>query len=202
MNVSPRFPHPNSRFWTHIRKTPTCWIWTGTRDKNGYGRFTPRHGSSAKLAHRLIYEALVGSIGHRVLLHSCDNPSCVNPNHLNPGSQVQNIVDAIQKGRARHWCGSSNPKAKLTDEQRAEIVRVANSGISQRSLARRFGIRQSAVWGLIHRSIRGPSPGYELHPKQERVPELVAQLAHEAKRLNESIQLVLATPWASPKKGR
>lgn len=44
--------------------------------------------------------------------------------------------------------------------------------------------------------------GYELHPKQERVPELVAQLAHEAKRLNESIQLVLATPWVSPKKGR
>ncbi len=47
--------------------------------------------------------------------------------------------------------------------------------------------------------------GYELHPKQERVPELVAQLAHEAKRLNESIQLVLATPWvaATPqKKGR
>ncbi len=44
--------------------------------------------------------------------------------------------------------------------------------------------------------------GYELHPKQERVPELVAQLAHEAKRLNESIQLVLATPWVSLKKGR
>ncbi len=44
--------------------------------------------------------------------------------------------------------------------------------------------------------------GYELHPKQERVPELVAQLAHEAKRLNENIQLVLATPWVAQKKGR
>lgn len=70
-----------------------CWLWDGARDKDGYGlRAIRRAQKTTNLkAHRLVYEALVGSIGSGLELdHLCKNPGCVNPNHLEPVTREEN----------------------------------------------------------------------------------------------------------------
>src|SRR4051812_22074657 len=86
------------RFWSKVDKTGECWLWTAYRDAAGYGRF----GLAGKVqkAHRVSYELAVGPIpaGAHVL-HSCDNPPCVNPDHLRVGSRIDNMRDKFMRGR-------------------------------------------------------------------------------------------------------
>ena len=81
-----------------INETTSCWEWIGCKWKSGYGylRINRKHIS----AHRYMYELYKGAIpdGYCVC-HSCDNPSCVNPEHLWLGTQGDNMRDAYQKGR-------------------------------------------------------------------------------------------------------
>jgi HNH endonuclease len=70
------------RFERYVERTDSCWLWTGHRDRKGYGRFLLHKGSSDR-AHRVAYELAVGPIpeGHE-LHHTCGEPGCVNPGHL------------------------------------------------------------------------------------------------------------------------
>ena len=80
-----------------------CWEWRGNRNWCGYGTMSlARKGIDRARAHRLMYERFVGPIpeGH-VIRHKCDNPPCVNPNHLESGTQSENVWDMVHRGR--HW---------------------------------------------------------------------------------------------------
>ena len=81
----------HKRFMEKVNKVDGCWMWTGAKDKDGYGIFS--HDGSAKRAHRLSYIHYKGAIpkGH-VIRHSCKN-LCVNPDHLKTGTQQQNMDD-------------------------------------------------------------------------------------------------------------
>jgi hypothetical protein len=84
----------------YILRVPftTCWEWIGQRWKSGYGYLRPNRKIVS--AHRYIYEELVGPIPDGLdLLHSCDNPGCVNPDHLRPGTHSENMKEAYRKGR-------------------------------------------------------------------------------------------------------
>ena len=86
------------RFWSKVKKTQDCWIWTASRTDRGYGSF----GLDGKVrrAHRVAYELAVGPIPDGMsILHACDNPPCVNPAHLRVGTQVQNMADELVRGR-------------------------------------------------------------------------------------------------------
>lgn len=87
-----------NRFWAKIHKTDSCWLWTAGKKIDGYGKFKI-HGQCV-LAHRVSYAIHYGSFPKsNLILHSCDNPSCVNPAHLRIGTQSDNISEAWSKGR-------------------------------------------------------------------------------------------------------
>jgi len=88
------------RFMSKVQKTDDCWIWIGSHNNHGYGKMMyPRKGEFI-YAHRLSYILHKGEIPDGLLvLHKCDNPLCVNPSHLFLGTQLDNVHDAIHKGR-------------------------------------------------------------------------------------------------------
>ena len=113
------------RFAMSVDKTDGCWIWTASKDKNGYGIFKGMIGDVLfTRAHRYSYALHTGDllVGMQAL-HSCDNPSCVNPDHLFAGTNADNMRDKIQKGRARTPVGEKHGKAVLTESQVRRVLR-------------------------------------------------------------------------------
>lgn len=134
-------------FWDRVQKTDSCWLWTGYKDKNGYGRLTVNQES--KLAHRLSWELTYGNIPEGMcVLHKCDNPKCVNPVHLFIGTQLDNIKDCNTKKRASGGSlpGERNKAAKITSEDAIQIFTERN--INRKRLidiSKNYGISLQAV---------------------------------------------------------
>lgn len=84
------------RFWPKVDKSGECWVWTGSRDRSGYGkiaRFCPDGNVRPALAHRIAYELEIGPIPEGLTLdHLCRNSSCVRPSHLEPVTMRENIL--------------------------------------------------------------------------------------------------------------
>jgi hypothetical protein len=121
-----------------------CHIWTASSLPSGYGMF--RIVGRSFLAHRLSYLMAGGDFGHPIIMHMCDNPSCVNPKHLRGGSARDNVVDMIQKGRNR-----PSPAMHLRDRKihpRAMRVSTPRGVFPSAALAaEEFGIsRGYAAW--------------------------------------------------------
>lgn len=178
MKPAPTIEDHLARFWAKVDKSGDCWIWTASRDRAGYGKFSVRHQTHEK-AHRWIYKTLVGPIAPGlVVCHSCDNPPCVNPAHLFLGTHKDNMQDAVQKGRqargdrtgsrlyperrargdthgmrkhpeARLY-GARNPRARLTDEQVRAIRKAFADGAVQRHLAFEYGVSPATINRVVH----------------------------------------------------
>jgi hypothetical protein len=138
-------------FWAHVQKTEACWNWTGFLNWDGYGQIS-NHGKTRR-AHRIAWELTRGSIPKgKLVLHTCDNPPCVNPDHLYLGTDLDNARDRDRRGRRIAPKGESNGRSKLTTEQIIEIRRrYAQGGTSTRKLARQFAISQNQIWRIIKR---------------------------------------------------
>jgi hypothetical protein len=140
------------RFWNKVHKTDTCWIWTAFKDKDGYGVFKTGTNYNWRSigAHRYIYEVIYGFCpDNMMVLHDCDNPSCVNPNHLRLGNHLENMAD--RKERGHYASGDNAPRSKLLFTEVQEIRKLYGDGThSQRQLARIFKINQRSVWRILH----------------------------------------------------
>lgn len=121
------------RFWRYVTVvTNSCWIWTGSVDKDGYGRILNNIS-----AHRLSYEIHYGPIPEGLLIrHSCDNPPCVNPEHLSTGEAQDNSND--QKSRGRSTYGSRNGRSVLTPSDVLAIRDRILQGESIRNISKDF----------------------------------------------------------------
>jgi hypothetical protein len=115
------------RFYRQVRKTDGCWLWMGGRDKDGYGIFRGEVGGVMfSRSHRFSYAMATGDLlVGRQALHSCDNPSCVNPDHLSSGTNMDNMLDKAQKGRAHVPFGEKAWTAVLTEVQARAIRKDA-----------------------------------------------------------------------------
>lgn len=133
----------SERFWSKVQKGDGCWEWTGARHSFGYGWINrPGRGNGKMMAHRLSWELHFGPVaGGRGVLHHCDNPCCVRPDHLFLGSQSDNVRDMWRKGRARVPRALEHPRAiAITWRDRTQTITdwASELGIDIRTLANRL----------------------------------------------------------------
>lgn len=135
------------RFMSHVNKTEDCWLWTSSTNGR-YGTFwyqgkTPR-------AHRLMFFIHNGYFPPEVM-HTCDNPLCVNPAHLIGGTHKDNMRDAKEKGRLNNNApkGENNGLSVLTEEAVREIRKLRKEHWSQVRLAEKFNVNQSQISRIL-----------------------------------------------------
>ena len=132
------------RFWAYVRKTDTCWLWQGGRTGAGYGHFAPRRGFQ-RLAHRLAYTLARGAIpAGQFVLHTCDTPACVRPEHLFLGTQADNMLDKTRKNRQAR--GEHNGNAKLTWAQVRAMRAELAAGATPTQMARTYRVHRDLVY--------------------------------------------------------
>lgn len=152
-------PERLEKFWSFVDKTEGCWLWSAGTCSRGYGNFKVKNKTLA--AHRVSYLIHFGSVPSGLqVLHKCDTPACVRPDHLFVGTGADNMADKVAKGRQargesvtrnrRSLVGSRNGRAILT----AEVVQQIKDSwsfrkITQKDLARKFGISLATVSRIL-----------------------------------------------------
>ncbi len=143
------------RFWAKvdIGFSGQCWEWQGRKDKNGYGVMAVRiKGQKITFAHRLSYFFQFGRLPQNLkVCHQCDNPSCVNPNHLFLGTQQDNLADMVQK--RRHGFGERNAMAKLKESDVLKIRKLLSQGLTKTSIAKQFNVTDMVVGKISRREL-------------------------------------------------
>lgn len=134
------------RLWRDVERTETCWLWTGWTSKDGYGRLT--YKTKEIYTHRLSWQIHNGEIPVGLLvLHECDTPACVRPDHLFLGTHGDNGRDRATKGRTRNQYGSPTCSP---DEVHYIKQLYRAGGISQREIARRTGVHPVIINNIVH----------------------------------------------------
>ena len=141
--MSKRYGTTEDRFYSYVVFGPDCWEWRGPTSE-GYGRL--RVGDKRVRAHRFAYEREYGSIPPGLVVrHRCDNPLCVNPNHLEVGTHAENVRDMDE--RNRRSVGVQRPGSKLRED---EVAEIRASSLTHRDLGRQFGVSHCVI-GRIKR---------------------------------------------------
>ena len=121
-----------------------CWVWTGATLRGGYGQF--QESGRTRQAHRGSWEAAFGPIPEGMLVcHKCDNPPCVNPEHLFLGTPADNMLDRDSKGRQRTPKGSNNGSAKLSEHDVSIVKTLLGLGVQGKLLATLYGVTKSTI---------------------------------------------------------
>lgn len=135
----------SDRFWSKVAKgePDACWEWQGWLCR-GYGHIRESHRRSRVLkAHRVSWELHNGAIpAGLVVRHRCDNPCCVNPAHLELGTQAQNVQDMVLRGRGRGCPGTKNGRSKLSPQQ---VAAIRASAASSCALSRLYGVSDTQI---------------------------------------------------------
>lgn len=162
----------NEDFYKNVTRIGNCWIWKGLKNESGYGMFS-LNGRQSR-AHRISYEIHIGAIPEGLFIcHKCDNPACVNPDHLFSGTAKENSMDMMKKGRNMHVTkpetlargerngthtkpetvrrGTKIEWSKLTDNSVMEIRSKYANGESAPSLAKKHNVFLSTIYKVVYR---------------------------------------------------
>lgn len=135
-----------------IKDDDECWEWKASKNKKGYGCGCWINSLKKNIkAHRLSYMIHNNTLIDEttMILHSCDNPSCVNPKHLRPGTALENSQDARSRGRIalNKKRGIEHPQNKLTEQQ---VLEIREASGKQRDIAKQYNINRRLVWAIKH----------------------------------------------------
>jgi HNH endonuclease len=133
----------SDRFWAKVdRRSPAdCWEWQAARNRDGYGVFLLHR--QCNRAHRVAYLLERGLIPTGLVVrHRCDTPACCNPDHLELGTQAQNVQDMVERGRQKGPSSARSRSTKLTCAQ-VEEIRRATGTIKQ--LGAQYGVHFSTI---------------------------------------------------------
>jgi len=133
------------------RTAEGCWKWPYSCDKFGYGRLWLPDFKKNGMAHIAAFYIVNGRLPKDKVLHKCDCPSCFRPDHLVEGSQIDNIRDMHEKGRAVIPVGERAGASKLTEDQVREIRKLAAAGASYGELSRQFGVWYTCIGQIVRR---------------------------------------------------
>jgi hypothetical protein len=150
------------RFWSKVDRLgpDECWEWQRYRNPDGYGIFWHAPSGSMVMAHRMAYALARGGLANIkkpergaagvLVLHSCDNPPCVNPRHLSLGDNARNMQEAVERKRRRHLGGAANPNARLTPTQ-VDAIRSSYTGKhgDAMRISREYGISSGHVSKIL-----------------------------------------------------
>ena len=129
-------PEPNSG----------CWLWIGTYDHWGYGVLNV--GPKKRKAHQISHELFKGPSRGLHVLHQCDLPCCVNPDHLYLGTDQDNANDRVRRGRQPDHVGTTNPNAVLTEKQ---VLAIRTDSRPQQAVANDYSISIHSVSAIKRR---------------------------------------------------
>lgn len=147
-------PTPTERFMKFVMPEPNtgCWFWSGAVDADGYGGFYFNY--IIEKAHRFSYMTFRGEIPPSMIVcHSCDQPSCVNPDHLFLGTYLDNRNDMLKKGRGRIIKGESVGLSKLTEIQVIEIRRLGSEGMRGSEISKKFDVTTSTINKILRNEL-------------------------------------------------
>jgi len=145
----------SDRFWSKVKvgkvkvgDVNECWEWMASKDRKGYGELNVE-GKTTK-AHRISFSLILEDPKDKQVCHTCDNPSCVNPNHLFLGTNEDNHKDKVAKGRQARGPGhglsaEKHPNSKLSNQQVKEIRQKLLNGISGVSLAKEYSVTKTTI---------------------------------------------------------
>lgn len=152
-----------SRFESKFVKKSGCWIWEASLNNKGYGQFSIKR-SVNKLAHRISYQIYIGDIPKGLcVLHKCDNPKCVNPDHLFLGTKKDNMIDKENKNRGNHEKASKTMirkghnrgekqwMCKLTNNDIIEIRKLHSKGLTHEEIASKYPVERRQIGKIINK---------------------------------------------------
>lgn len=126
---------------TKINNQFGCWDFTGLLDKKGYGKISYNKEFSA---HRVSYLLFNGKIPKgKDVSHDCDNPKCVNPNHLKSASRKENMIGSVVRGRIK--CSFEHKQSAFTKKTLNEAIRLKNSGWSYKKISNKLGMSAETI---------------------------------------------------------
>lgn len=128
----------------------SCLVWRGARNETGYGLMAVQ--GRTKTVHRLAYETWVGPIpeGH-VVRHKCDNPPCINPEHLETGTHVDNMNDMVTRNRTNPRRGESVGTSRFTEDDIRNIRSLYKVGVTQVEIGKMYQTHQGTISAIVLR---------------------------------------------------
>lgn len=187
-----RFKTIDERFSEKYEINPVngCWEWIGGTDADGYGLFQIKSKTTVR-ANRFALERKLGRPldDGELACHDCDNPSCVNPDHIWAGNTSENQIDSTKKGRHR--------SVRLTPKHVHEIRQLWANGARVSELSRRFGMDVSSISGIIHRKKWRHLPesdetrsAYLRAKSEKRIPHNLGSKSWNARLTEENVRYI------------